>query len=151
MYPGPCLFSHWHFPLEVVFPPCTFAQSWRRIIWLFRGTFLIRGTIFYSLLSSLQPNENQTNIPIHQLNKSLLYSAPVDPTEWVGLRKSSPLLIYLRVKSAPCSVRASAWFMSRTLSPTPLVSHLIVTSHSPMTFRIPFETMTKYQNHYCIV
>ncbi|XP_036857006.1 piezo-type mechanosensitive ion channel component 2 isoform X2 [Manis javanica] len=42
------------------------------------------------------PNENQTNIPLHQLNKSLLYSAPVDPTEWVGLRKSSPLLIYLR-------------------------------------------------------
>ncbi|KAF6303111.1 piezo type mechanosensitive ion channel component 2 [Rhinolophus ferrumequinum] len=42
------------------------------------------------------PNENQTDIPLHQLNKSLLYSAPVDPTEWVGLRKSSPLLIYLR-------------------------------------------------------
>ncbi|KAK2492109.1 hypothetical protein MC885_007149 [Smutsia gigantea] len=42
------------------------------------------------------PNENQTNIPLHQLNKSLLYSAPVDPTEWVGLRKSSPLLVYLR-------------------------------------------------------
>lgn len=30
------------------------------------------------------------------MNKSLLYSAPVDPTEWVGLRKSSPLLVYLR-------------------------------------------------------
>uniref|UniRef100_A0A8C7AZ41 Piezo type mechanosensitive ion channel component 2 n=1 Tax=Neovison vison TaxID=452646 RepID=A0A8C7AZ41_NEOVI len=42
------------------------------------------------------PNENQTNIPIHQLNKSQLYSAPIDPTEWVGLRKSSPLLVYLR-------------------------------------------------------
>ncbi|XP_039701897.1 piezo-type mechanosensitive ion channel component 2 isoform X1 [Pteropus medius] len=42
------------------------------------------------------PNENQTDIPLHQLNKSLLYSAPVDPTEWVGLRKSSPLLVYLR-------------------------------------------------------
>lgn len=42
------------------------------------------------------PNENQTNIPLHELNKSLLYSAPVDPTEWVGLRKSSPLLVYLR-------------------------------------------------------
>lgn len=42
------------------------------------------------------PNENQTNIPLNELNKSLLYSAPVDPTEWVGLRKSSPLLIYLR-------------------------------------------------------
>ncbi|MXQ79773.1 hypothetical protein E5288_WYG007108 [Bos mutus] len=42
------------------------------------------------------PNENQTNIPLHQLNKSLLYSAPIDPTEWVGLRKSSPLLVYLR-------------------------------------------------------
>ncbi|KAL1773612.1 piezo-type mechanosensitive ion channel component 2 isoform X2 [Sigmodon hispidus] len=42
------------------------------------------------------PNENQTNIPLSELNKSLLYSAPVDPTEWVGLRKSSPLLVYLR-------------------------------------------------------
>ncbi|XP_016788777.4 piezo-type mechanosensitive ion channel component 2 isoform X3 [Pan troglodytes] len=42
------------------------------------------------------PNENQTNIPFNELNKSLLYSAPIDPTEWVGLRKSSPLLVYLR-------------------------------------------------------
>ncbi|XP_055094766.2 piezo-type mechanosensitive ion channel component 2 isoform X1 [Symphalangus syndactylus] len=42
------------------------------------------------------PNENQTNIPLSELNKSLLYSAPIDPTEWVGLRKSSPLLVYLR-------------------------------------------------------
>lgn len=42
------------------------------------------------------PNENQTNIPLNQLNMSLLYSAPIDPTEWVGLRKSSPLLVYLR-------------------------------------------------------
>lgn len=51
-----------------------------------------------SSFSSFQPNENQTNIPIHQLNKSQLYSAPIDPTEWVGLRKSSPLLVYLRVR-----------------------------------------------------
>nr|XP_058133334.1 piezo-type mechanosensitive ion channel component 2 isoform X2 [Dasypus novemcinctus] len=42
------------------------------------------------------PNENQTNIDPEQLNSSLLYSAPIDPTEWVGLRKSSPLLVYLR-------------------------------------------------------
>ncbi|XP_012581290.1 PREDICTED: piezo-type mechanosensitive ion channel component 2 isoform X3 [Condylura cristata] len=42
------------------------------------------------------PNENQTSIPLQQLNKSLLYSAPIDPAEWVGLRKSSPLLVYLR-------------------------------------------------------
>ncbi|XP_053524821.1 piezo-type mechanosensitive ion channel component 2 isoform X4 [Artibeus jamaicensis] len=42
------------------------------------------------------PNENQTDIPLHQLNKSLLYNAPIDPTEWVGLRKSLPLLVYLR-------------------------------------------------------
>jgi hypothetical protein len=49
----------------------------------------------FSLL--FQPNGNQTNIPLRELNKSLLYSAPVDPTEWVGLRKSSPLLVYLRV------------------------------------------------------
>ncbi|KAM6219757.1 piezo-type mechanosensitive ion channel component 2 [Rhynchocyon petersi] len=42
------------------------------------------------------PNENQTNIEIDQLNTSMLYSSPIDPTEWVGLRKSSPLLVYLR-------------------------------------------------------
>ncbi|XP_037662097.1 piezo-type mechanosensitive ion channel component 2 isoform X1 [Choloepus didactylus] len=42
------------------------------------------------------PNENQTNIDADQLNASILYSAPIDPTEWVGLRKSSPLLVYLR-------------------------------------------------------
>ncbi|XP_075386107.1 piezo-type mechanosensitive ion channel component 2 [Tenrec ecaudatus] len=42
------------------------------------------------------PNENQTNIALNQLNTSILYNAPIDPTEWVGLRKSSPLLVYLR-------------------------------------------------------
>uniref|UniRef100_A0A2K6FQ82 Piezo type mechanosensitive ion channel component 2 n=1 Tax=Propithecus coquereli TaxID=379532 RepID=A0A2K6FQ82_PROCO len=42
------------------------------------------------------PNENQTNIPLQDLNKSLLYNSSIDPTEWVGLRKSSPLLVYLR-------------------------------------------------------
>ncbi|XP_049757138.1 piezo-type mechanosensitive ion channel component 2 isoform X6 [Elephas maximus indicus] len=42
------------------------------------------------------PNENQTNIDLDQLNTSILYNAPIDPTEWVGLRKSSPLLVYLR-------------------------------------------------------
>ncbi|XP_006897074.1 PREDICTED: piezo-type mechanosensitive ion channel component 2-like [Elephantulus edwardii] len=42
------------------------------------------------------PNENQTNIDLDQLNTSMLYSSPIDPTEWVGLRKSSPLLVYLR-------------------------------------------------------
>ncbi|XP_036100964.1 piezo-type mechanosensitive ion channel component 2 [Molossus molossus] len=42
------------------------------------------------------PNENQTDIPFLQLNKSLLYNSSIDPTEWVGLRKSSPLLVYLR-------------------------------------------------------
>ncbi|KAL7984405.1 hypothetical protein Chor_002975 [Crotalus horridus] len=30
------------------------------------------------------------------LNESLLYKKPIDPTEWVGLRKSYPLLVYLR-------------------------------------------------------
>uniref|UniRef100_A0A286XJC8 Piezo type mechanosensitive ion channel component 2 n=1 Tax=Cavia porcellus TaxID=10141 RepID=A0A286XJC8_CAVPO len=49
----------------------------------------------FSINCSL-PNESQTNIPLSELNKSLLYSAPIDPTEWVGLRKSSPLLVYLR-------------------------------------------------------
>ncbi|XP_007433600.1 piezo-type mechanosensitive ion channel component 2 isoform X1 [Python bivittatus] len=30
------------------------------------------------------------------LNESLLYKKPIDPTEWVGLKKSYPLLVYLR-------------------------------------------------------
>ena len=38
------------------------------------------------------------NIPLHQLNKSLLYSTLLDPMQWMGLRESSPLLIYLRVR-----------------------------------------------------
>ncbi|XP_045154278.1 piezo-type mechanosensitive ion channel component 2 [Echinops telfairi] len=42
------------------------------------------------------PNENQTNIALNQLNTSILYNSSIDPTEWVGLRKSSPLLVYLR-------------------------------------------------------
>ncbi|XP_006868752.1 PREDICTED: piezo-type mechanosensitive ion channel component 2 [Chrysochloris asiatica] len=42
------------------------------------------------------PNENQTNIDFNQLNTSILYNSSIDPTEWVGLRKSSPLLVYLR-------------------------------------------------------
>uniref|UniRef100_A0A8D2QJT3 Piezo type mechanosensitive ion channel component 2 n=1 Tax=Zonotrichia albicollis TaxID=44394 RepID=A0A8D2QJT3_ZONAL len=36
-----------------------------------------------------------TKITVH-LMYYLLYSGPVDPSEWVGLRKSSPLLVYLR-------------------------------------------------------
>uniref|UniRef100_A0A8C8R5P6 Piezo type mechanosensitive ion channel component 2 n=1 Tax=Pelusios castaneus TaxID=367368 RepID=A0A8C8R5P6_9SAUR len=42
------------------------------------------------------PTENETNIDSEELKKSLLYSAPIDPAEWVGLRKSYPLLVYLR-------------------------------------------------------
>uniref|UniRef100_A0A8C7E3M2 Piezo type mechanosensitive ion channel component 2 n=1 Tax=Naja naja TaxID=35670 RepID=A0A8C7E3M2_NAJNA len=44
-------------------------------------------------ISCPMPNttENQEN-----LNESLLYKKPIDPTEWVGLRKSYPLLVYLR-------------------------------------------------------
>uniref|UniRef100_A0A4X2LB83 Piezo-type mechanosensitive ion channel component n=1 Tax=Vombatus ursinus TaxID=29139 RepID=A0A4X2LB83_VOMUR len=42
------------------------------------------------------PNENQTNINLTHLNTSMLYSGPIDPSEWVGLRKSFPLLVYLR-------------------------------------------------------
>uniref|UniRef100_A0A8D2LSQ9 Piezo TM25-28 domain-containing protein n=1 Tax=Varanus komodoensis TaxID=61221 RepID=A0A8D2LSQ9_VARKO len=30
------------------------------------------------------------------LNESILYRKPIDPTEWVGLKKSYPLLVYLR-------------------------------------------------------
>ncbi|KAM4689740.1 piezo-type mechanosensitive ion channel component 2 [Discoglossus pictus] len=44
-----------------------------------------------------QPTENQTNVVNKtELMSSLLYSDPIDPSGWVGLRKSSPLLAYLR-------------------------------------------------------
>ncbi|XP_072854902.2 piezo-type mechanosensitive ion channel component 2 isoform X3 [Pogona vitticeps] len=37
-----------------------------------------------------------TTVKQEDLNESLLYRKPIDPTEWVGLRKASPLLVYLR-------------------------------------------------------
>ncbi|NXP72437.1 PIEZ2 protein, partial [Ramphastos sulfuratus] len=42
------------------------------------------------------PGENETKVNLEELKTSLLYSGPVDPAEWVGLRKSYPLLVYLR-------------------------------------------------------
>uniref|UniRef100_A0A8C3CSN9 Piezo type mechanosensitive ion channel component 2 n=1 Tax=Cairina moschata TaxID=8855 RepID=A0A8C3CSN9_CAIMO len=42
------------------------------------------------------PGENETKVDIEELKTSILYSGPVDPAEWVGLRKSYPLLVYLR-------------------------------------------------------
>ncbi|XP_072008358.1 piezo-type mechanosensitive ion channel component 2 isoform X9 [Engystomops pustulosus] len=43
------------------------------------------------------PFLNQTNIVnTEDLRKSLLYSGPIDPSGWVGLKKSIPLLSYLR-------------------------------------------------------
>ncbi|XP_069469470.1 piezo-type mechanosensitive ion channel component 2 isoform X2 [Ambystoma mexicanum] len=43
------------------------------------------------------PSENQTNVANRtELMTSMLYSAPIDPSGWVGLKKSSPLLAYLR-------------------------------------------------------
>ncbi|NWQ91976.1 PIEZ2 protein, partial [Burhinus bistriatus] len=42
------------------------------------------------------PGENETKVNIEELKTSVLYSGPVDPAEWVGLRKSYPLLVYLR-------------------------------------------------------
>ncbi|KAM4705939.1 piezo-type mechanosensitive ion channel component 2 [Rhinophrynus dorsalis] len=43
------------------------------------------------------PMPNQTNVVnITELKSSVLYSAPVDPSGWVGLKKSTPLLAYLR-------------------------------------------------------
>ncbi|XP_075126814.1 piezo-type mechanosensitive ion channel component 2 [Leptodactylus fuscus] len=43
------------------------------------------------------PFLNQTNIVnTEDLQKSLLYSGPIDPSGWVGLKKSIPLLSYLR-------------------------------------------------------
>uniref|UniRef100_A0A8C3DBG5 Piezo type mechanosensitive ion channel component 2 n=1 Tax=Corvus moneduloides TaxID=1196302 RepID=A0A8C3DBG5_CORMO len=42
------------------------------------------------------PGENETKVDLEELKTSVLYSGPVDPAEWVGLRKSNPLLVYLR-------------------------------------------------------
>ncbi|XP_078071856.1 piezo-type mechanosensitive ion channel component 2 isoform X1 [Mustelus asterias] len=43
------------------------------------------------------PQVNETNVEkISKLNKSVLYASPVDPANWIGLRKSSPLLVYLK-------------------------------------------------------
>ncbi|XP_075441497.1 piezo-type mechanosensitive ion channel component 2 isoform X4 [Ascaphus truei] len=43
------------------------------------------------------PLENQTNVANKtELMTSLLYSSPIDPSGWVGFRKSTPLLAYLR-------------------------------------------------------
>ncbi|XP_067887336.1 piezo-type mechanosensitive ion channel component 2-like [Heterodontus francisci] len=58
-------------------------------------------------LSSVQPSKHSSNCTIPQLNetnvesmdklnKSVLYSSPVDPANWIGLRKSSPVLVYLK-------------------------------------------------------
>ncbi|XP_064289582.1 piezo-type mechanosensitive ion channel component 2 isoform X10 [Passer domesticus] len=43
-----------------------------------------------------EARENETKVNLEELKTSVLYSGPVDPSEWVGLRKSSPLLVYLR-------------------------------------------------------
>ncbi|XP_068788263.1 piezo-type mechanosensitive ion channel component 2 isoform X7 [Struthio camelus] len=43
-----------------------------------------------------EPGENETAVNLEELKTSVLYSGPVDPAEWVGLRKSYPLLVYLR-------------------------------------------------------
>ncbi|XP_019380800.1 PREDICTED: piezo-type mechanosensitive ion channel component 2 isoform X1 [Gavialis gangeticus] len=43
-----------------------------------------------------RPWENETNAKKEELKSSVLYSGPVDPAEWVGLRKSDSLLVYLR-------------------------------------------------------
>ncbi|KAG8442206.1 hypothetical protein GDO86_011126 [Hymenochirus boettgeri] len=45
----------------------------------------------------VKPDFNQTNIRnTTELSSSVLYSSSVDPSNWVGLKKSSPLLAYLR-------------------------------------------------------
>ncbi|XP_069709861.1 piezo-type mechanosensitive ion channel component 2 isoform X4 [Phaenicophaeus curvirostris] len=43
-----------------------------------------------------EARENETKVNLEELKTSVLYSGPVDPAEWVGLRKSYPLLVYLR-------------------------------------------------------
>ncbi|XP_032875283.1 piezo-type mechanosensitive ion channel component 2 isoform X2 [Amblyraja radiata] len=62
--------------------------------------------MFYQL-SSVQPENYSSNCTIPQLNEtnvetfdrlnsSVLYSRPVDPANWIGLKKASPLLVYLK-------------------------------------------------------
>lgn len=55
-------------------------------------------------LSLLKP-DNYTEAQRMDMAKSLLYSGPVDPANWIGLRKFSPLLEYLRVRDACVSAR----------------------------------------------
>uniref|UniRef100_UPI00398EE7E2 piezo-type mechanosensitive ion channel component 2-like n=1 Tax=Pristiophorus japonicus TaxID=55135 RepID=UPI00398EE7E2 len=58
-------------------------------------------------LTSVQPSDyssnctipqlNETNIEtLAKLNSSVLYASPVDPANWIGLKKSLPLLVYLK-------------------------------------------------------
>uniref|UniRef100_A0A4W3JHF6 Piezo type mechanosensitive ion channel component 2 n=1 Tax=Callorhinchus milii TaxID=7868 RepID=A0A4W3JHF6_CALMI len=58
-------------------------------------------------LSTIQPSNHSVNCTMPQLNQtniqkeaelinSLLYYGPVDPANWIGLRKFSPLLVYLK-------------------------------------------------------
>ncbi|KAG9347820.1 hypothetical protein JZ751_003836 [Albula glossodonta] len=63
-------------------------------------------------LASIQPVSYSKNcsMPLNyspaqrsEMEKSLLYSSPVDPANWVGLKKFSPLLENLRVRPGPNS------------------------------------------------
>ncbi|XP_026094030.1 piezo-type mechanosensitive ion channel component 2-like isoform X2 [Carassius auratus] len=49
-----------------------------------------------SVCSSLLQPENYTDAQRSDMARSLLYSGPVDPANWIGLRKFSPLLENLR-------------------------------------------------------
>lgn len=42
---------------------------------------------------------NYSTLQIDKMHESLLYKNPVDPANWVGLKKSDDLLGYLRVRS----------------------------------------------------
>lgn len=56
--------------------------------------------------SLLQP-DNYTDAQRLDMAKSLLYSSPVDPANWIGLRKFSPLLENLRVRAADVRTHSS--------------------------------------------
>lgn len=55
---------------------------------------------FWPSLSSLLQPENYTDAQRSDMARSLLYSGPVDPANWIGLKKFSPLLENLRVRTS---------------------------------------------------
>lgn len=67
--------------------------------------FILRSWLHQDLGESLQhlnifcPQPDYSEDQQTEMEESLLYKAPVDPANWVGLRKSDDLLDYLKVSN----------------------------------------------------